>query len=97
MTDSDTFAVVPNMKSSLFLLPFVGRSFAATLPAFYSSGSAPQVTLNGHTFDASPSTMKGFSLDLNDVRLVQMEGKEPVYMTELEKVGSNPSYTAIFC
>ena len=30
--------------------------------------------------------MEGFSLDLNEERLVQMEGKDPVRMTELEKV-----------
>ncbi|KAF8552247.1 Zn-dependent exopeptidase [Imleria badia] len=30
--------------------------------------------------------MEGFSLDLNEERLVQMEGKDPVRMTELEKI-----------
>jgi len=30
--------------------------------------------------------MEGFSLDLNEERLVQMEGKAPVRMTELEKI-----------
>lgn len=28
----------------------------------------------------------GFSLDLNDRRLVQFEGQEPKWLTELEKV-----------
>jgi leucyl aminopeptidase len=31
----------------------------------------------------------GFDLDLNARRLVQMEGKAPVWMTELEKVDRN--------
>ncbi|KAG9312813.1 hypothetical protein JVU11DRAFT_6229 [Chiua virens] len=30
--------------------------------------------------------MEGFSLDLNEERLVQMEGKDPVRMTELDKI-----------
>ena len=81
------------MKSSLLLLPIVGGSFAATIQTFYDSGNAPQVILNGQTFDASPSAMEGFSLDLNEERLVQMEGKDPVRMTELEKVGPRPPVT----
>ena len=75
------------MRLILLLLPIVGESLAAAIPGFYGSGNAEQVVLNGQTFDASPSTMVGFSLDLNEVRLVQMEGQPPVHMTELEKVG----------
>lgn len=78
------------MKSSFWLLPFVGGSFAATIQTFHDSGNAPQVILNGQTFDASPSVMKGFSLDLNEERLVQMEGRDPVRMTELDKVRPRP-------
>ncbi|KAH0836522.1 hypothetical protein J3R83DRAFT_8161 [Lanmaoa asiatica] len=74
------------MRSIFLLFPVVGGSLAATIPTFYGSGNAPQVVLNGQTFDASPSAMKGFSLDLNEERLVQMEGQEPVRMTELEKI-----------
>jgi hypothetical protein len=29
----------------------------------------------------------GYDLDLNELRLVQLEGREPVWMTEYEKVG----------
>jgi hypothetical protein len=29
----------------------------------------------------------GYDLDLNSLRLVQLEGKDPVWMTEIEKVG----------
>ncbi|KAH7885878.1 hypothetical protein F5I97DRAFT_1876113 [Phlebopus sp. FC_14] len=44
------------------------------------------IVLKGKTFDASPGAREGFTLDLNERRLVQMEGKEPVWMTELEKI-----------
>jgi len=73
------------MRPLLLLLPVIGGSLAATIPTLYG-GNAPQVILNGQTFDASSSAMEGFNLDLNEVRLVQMEGKDPVRMTELEKV-----------
>jgi len=74
------------MRPVLLLLPVVGGSLAATIQTFFTSGNTPQVVLNGQTFDASPSAMEGFSLDLNEERLVQMEGKAPVRMTELEKI-----------
>ena len=32
-------------------------------------------------------TPLGYDLDLNSLRLVQLEGKDPVWMTEIEKVG----------
>jgi len=32
------------------------------------------------------TTYPGFDLDLNSRRLVQLEGQDPVWMTELEKV-----------
>ena len=82
------------MKSILLLLPVIGGSLAATIPTFYGSGNAQQVVLNGQTFDATPTTMEGFSLDLNEERLIQMEGKDPVRMTELEKVRPRPPVTA---
>lgn len=81
------------MKAGLLLLPFVGGSFAANIPAFYGSENGPQVVLDGQTFDASPTVMEGFSLDLNEERLVQMEGKDPIRMTELEKVRLRLSVT----
>jgi len=64
------------------LLPVLGKSLAATIPTFYTPENARQLVLNGQT----PNLMEGFSLDLNEVRLVQMEGQPPVYMTELEKI-----------
>lgn len=83
------------MRSVLLLLPVVGGSLAANIPAFYGSGNAPQVVLNGLTFDASPSVMEGFSLDINEERLVKMEGQDPVRMTELEKVRLRPPLTDV--
>lgn len=74
------------MRPALLLLPVVGGSLAATIPALYGSGNVPQVVLNGQTVDASPSAMEGFTLDLNEERLVQFEGQAPVRMTELQKV-----------
>jgi bacterial leucyl aminopeptidase len=81
------------LKSILLLLPLVGSSLAATIPTLY--GDANQVILGGQTFDASPSATEGFSLDLNELRLVQMEGQPPVLMTELEKVRPRPPLMAI--
>ncbi|KIK78401.1 hypothetical protein PAXRUDRAFT_834576 [Paxillus rubicundulus Ve08.2h10] len=76
------------MKPTFLILPLFSGSFAATIHAFYDSLDVQQVVLNSQTFDASPSAREGFSLDLNEKRLVQMEGKEPVWMTELEKIAT---------
>lgn len=37
----------------------------------------------------------GYDLDLNALRLVQLEGKDPVWMTEIEKVGFSISSSSI--
>ncbi|KAF8141831.1 hypothetical protein EV363DRAFT_1468042 [Boletus edulis] len=74
------------MRPILLLLPIVGGSLAATIPTFHGSGNTLQVVLNGQIIDFSPSEMERFHLNLNEERLVQMEGKEPVVMTELEKM-----------
>jgi hypothetical protein len=42
--------------------------------------------LSGQTPLVGYSSHAGFSLDLNEQRLVQLEGKSPVWTTELEKV-----------
>lgn len=64
------------MKAILSLLSLA--SFAIATPVF------EQVPLN-----AKLATYPGFDLDLNAQRLVQMEGQDPVWMTELEKVYTN--------
>ena len=82
------------MKPFIFIFPLTGAALAASLKAHYEpengqrvlSSSLNEVVLNGQTFDASPAAKAGFSLDLTEKRLVQMEGKDPVWMTELEKV-----------
>jgi len=74
------------MKPILLLLPIVGGSLAATIPTFQGSGNTPQFILNGQVVDVSPSEMEGIRFNLNEERLVQMEGSEPVLMTELEKI-----------
>ncbi|KAF9218621.1 Zn-dependent exopeptidase [Gyrodon lividus] len=84
------------MKPTFLILPLIGGSFAATIQAFYDSGNVQQVVLNGQIFDASPSARVGFSLDLNEKRLVQMEGKEPVWMTELEKIAAKANGVKFF-
>lgn len=37
-------------------------------------------------------THPGFDLDLNERRLIQLEGQEPVWITELEKARSYRTY-----
>jgi len=66
------------MKSFAFLFALV--SCALATPLTYE-----QIPIGVET--AQP----GFSLDLNARRLVQFEGQEPLWMTELEKV------TAVKC
>jgi leucyl aminopeptidase len=51
------------------------------LSAFAGSDQLPLGGLEEHAI-----TYPGFNLDLSAQRLVQMEGQEPVWMTELEKV-----------
>ncbi|KAJ7593631.1 peptidase [Mycena floridula] len=81
------------MKASFIsLLTFVGLAVATPLftqvpmneeyPGFNAqvAGLFDQVPLDIH------KQYPGFSLDLNEERLVQMEGQEPVWMTEWEKI-----------
>ncbi|KAG6332037.1 hypothetical protein ID866_7048 [Astraeus odoratus] len=82
------------MKSTVFFLSLIGVAFAALPNTYYETTSQQQVlngaldavVLNGHTFDAGPDARRGFSLNLVERRLVQMEGKAPIWMTELEKI-----------
>lgn len=47
-------------------------------------------------YHKSLQTYPGFDLDLNALRWVQLEGQDPVLMTELEKVSSNPYTSCCF-
>ncbi|KAI5984158.1 hypothetical protein EDD15DRAFT_2311208 [Pisolithus albus] len=75
------------MKTSIYLLSLTARRCTRTgdgqkvLPGLFD-----EVVLNGQAYDASPAARSGFSLDLTEKRLVQMEDKAPVWMTELEKI-----------
>jgi leucyl aminopeptidase len=71
---------------------FAGLSLASLALAipFYSlespSGdSQVQLQLNQFTVE-DYTNYPGYDLDLNELRLVQLEGLDPVWMTEYEKV-----------
>ena len=69
---------------------FAGLSLASLALAvpFYSSGGPKgdsQVQL-GQFIAEDYANYPGYTLDLNNLRLVQLEGREPVWMTEYEKV-----------
>lgn len=59
------------------LLPIISLVVAA------AAHNDEQITLQN-----SLQTYPGFDLDLDALRLVQLEGQDPVLMTELEKVSS---------
>ena len=61
------------MKSFLFLFGLI--KFVVSGPLAFEQVSISQKT-----------SYPGFTLDLNDRRLVQFEGQEPKWLTELEKV-----------
>lgn len=73
------------MKSFLIILSLV--SLVATTPLVYNV----QFPLG-----TQQESYPGFDLDLTAVRLVQMEGEAPVWMTELDKVKRNSLSTAHF-
>ncbi|TCD71301.1 Leucine aminopeptidase 1 [Steccherinum ochraceum] len=64
------------MKFSV-LLAFVGFAVATR----YARSEADQQPLDMHA-----QTYPGFDINLNELRLVQLEGQEPVWMSELEKI-----------
>jgi leucyl aminopeptidase len=65
------------------------KSFASLL-CFVTLIVATPVTQNEKqvTFNAQTATYPGFDLDLNALRLVEMEGQAPVWMTELDKINA---------
>jgi hypothetical protein len=75
-------------KVSLLLLSFSGITLSKPVKqAFYDAGSNRQVVMQGQVFDVPSNPQPGFSLNLEELRLVQLsEGQEPIWMTELEKV-----------
>lgn len=63
------------------LLAFACLAVATPLSAFFDND---QVSLGGYQDHDYP----GYDLDLSAQRLVEMEGQEPIWMTELEKVSN---------
>lgn len=69
------------MKSFAVLLSLVCIVAATPLSEFLASEQQPLGAQHDYP---------GFDLDLNERRLVQLEGQAPVWMTELEKVRELP-------
>lgn len=65
----------------LALLSLVSLATATPLALVSNNEQVPFSNLEEHI-----TSYPGFDLDLNAKRLVQLEGQEPVWMTELEKV-----------
>lgn len=65
------------MKSLSILLSLI--SLVVATPLSYSSQEQLSINADGVTYP-------GFDLDLTALRLVEMEGQAPVWVTELEKV-----------
>ena len=70
------------MKSFSLLLAVA--SVAVSLPLVL--GENVQAHFDVDNLDNHPQSYPGFHLDLNALRWVELEGQEPVLMTELEKV-----------
>ncbi|KAH6915257.1 peptidase [Coprinopsis sp. MPI-PUGE-AT-0042] len=66
------------MKSALALLSLVTLALAG--PVLQFEGDADQ------QFLGLPTTYPGYSLDLNEQRLVELEGQSPKWVSELEKI-----------
>jgi len=65
------------MKTFSLLLAFASVVFTTPL----SFGENQQLVL-----DNVPTSYPGFSLDLNELRLIQLEGSSPEWVTELDKI-----------
>jgi len=72
-----TLPKLKNLKHLAFLLSIA--SLGGANPIGYAQDD--QIPLG-----QIQTTYPGFDLDLNSLRLVQLEGKDPVWMTELEKI-----------
>ncbi|THH17620.1 hypothetical protein EW146_g3223 [Bondarzewia mesenterica] len=68
------------MKSLIYLVA-LACAVAALPPS-----QLPLLVDDDLRVDTLPTTHDGFDLDLNNLRLVQLEGQSPIWMTELEKI-----------
>jgi len=68
---------------------FAGLSLACLALAipFYSPENAGDGQVQFQLSLGDYANYPGFDLDLNELRLVQLEGRAPMWMTEYEKVG----------
>ena len=68
---------------------FAGLSFACLALAipFYSSENEGDGQVQFQFSLGDYANYPGYDLDLNELRLVQLEGRAPMWMTEYEKVG----------
>ena len=62
------------------------KSFAALLALASLVVASPTLSGNVQTPLTSDVEYAGYSLDLAEMRLVQLEGQDPVWVSELEKV-----------
>jgi len=75
-----------NAMKSFSLVSLVFLAGAAASPQLVPSASDQSPLSFKLGEHISITSYDGFHLDLNAQRLVEMEGQEPVWMTELEKV-----------
>jgi hypothetical protein len=74
-------------KSLVLLLPFFLAAYASPIEQTPLKGSLRHSEMSVlETALAGDVQYPGFSLNLNEMRLVQMEDKAPAWMTEREKV-----------
>ena len=75
---------------------FAGLSLAGLALAipFYSSENAGDDQVQFQFPLGEYANYPGYDLDLNELRLVQLEGREPMWVTEYEKVGFRGSSVA---
>ena len=77
------------MKSVSPLLALACLASASPISTSYGG----QVTLGG--LEEYHTNYPGFNVDLSAQRLVQLEGKDPIWMSELEKVVCTINCTVI--
>jgi hypothetical protein len=75
------------LKSLVLLLPFFLAGYASPVEQTPLGGSLRHSDMGAlEAALAGDVQYPGFSLNLNEMRLVQMEDKSPAWMTEREKV-----------
>lgn len=73
------------MKKIFTGLSLASLALAVPFYSFENSNGGSQIQLGEFTPEDF-ANYPGYDLNLNELRLVQLEGREPVWMTEYEKV-----------